>query len=60
MPSALVRRRSGKMIAGVGAPWPTGAALSRGLLRLGFVILGLVGAGELVHLGLWLIIPEAG
>ena len=59
MTSSLVRPRSGKMIAGVCAALADRFGLSRGLVRLGFVIFGLVGVGELVYIGLWLIIPKA-
>ncbi len=32
--------------------------LPKGLVRLGFVIFGLVGAGELAYLLLWILIPK--
>jgi phage shock protein PspC (stress-responsive transcriptional regulator) len=33
--------------------------LSEFLVRLGFVIFGLVGIGELVYVALWIMIPKA-
>lgn len=57
--SALVRPRRGRgrIIAGVCAAVADRFGLSRGLVRLGFAIFGLVGAGEIVYLLLWLLIP---
>ena len=57
--SQLVRPRSGKVIAGVCAALADRFGLSRTLVRLGFVIFGLVGVGELVYIALWIIIPKA-
>ncbi len=45
------------MIAGVCGALANRFGLSLGLVRLGFVIFGLVGAGEIVYLALWLLIP---
>ena len=59
MASALVRPRSGKVIAGVCAALADRFGLSRGLVRIGFVIFGLVGVGELVYIGLWIVVPKA-
>lgn len=59
MASTLVRPRSGKVIAGVCAALADRFGLSRVLVRVGFVVFGLVGVGELVYIGLWLIIPKA-
>ena len=59
MASTLVRPRSGKVIAGVCAALADRFGLSRMLVRVGFVVFGLVGVGELVYIGLWLIIPKA-
>lgn len=55
----LVRpaRGRGRMIAGVCGALANRFGLSLGLVRLGFVIFGLVGAGEIVYLALWLLIP---
>ncbi len=57
--SALVRPRHGKMIAGVCAALAARFGLSTTLVRIGFLIFGLVGAGELVYVGLWIAIPKA-
>jgi phage shock protein PspC (stress-responsive transcriptional regulator) len=59
MTQALVRPRSGKWIAGVCAALADRFGLSRGLVRLGFVLFGLFGVGELVYIILWIIIPKA-
>jgi phage shock protein C len=57
--SQLVRPRDGKWIAGVCAGLADRFGLSRGLVRLVFVIFGLVGAGELAYIILWILIPRA-
>ncbi len=57
--SALARPRHGKMIAGVCAALAARFGLSPTLVRIGFLIFGLVGAGELVYIGLWIAIPKA-
>lgn len=59
MPSALVRPRSGKWIAGVCAAIADRFGISPGAVRVGFVIFGIVGVGELVYIALWIIIPKA-
>ena len=56
----LVRPRQGKIIAGVCAGLADRFGISRGLVRLGFVIFGLVGAGELAYIVAWIIIPKDG
>ena len=56
--SKLVRPRQGKIIAGVCAGLADRFGVSRGLVRLGFVIFGLVGAGELAYIVAWIIIPK--
>jgi phage shock protein C len=58
MASRLVRPGSGKLIAGVCAALADRFGLSRGLVRLVFVVFGLVGAGELAYIILWIIIPK--
>lgn len=55
---ALVRPREGKWIAGVCAALAQRFGVSVGLVRLAFVIAGLVGAGELAYIILWIIIPK--
>ncbi|HEU0086105.1 MAG TPA: PspC domain-containing protein [Pseudonocardiaceae bacterium] len=56
--SRLVRPREGKWIAGVCAALADRFRLSRGLVRILFVVFGLVGAGELAYIILWIIIPK--
>jgi phage shock protein C len=51
--------RDGKWIAGVCAGLADRFGLSRGLVRIVFVIFGLVGAGELAYIILWILIPKA-
>lgn len=59
MAQTLVRPRQGKIIAGVCAGIADRFGLSRALVRIGFVIFGLVGVGELVYILLWILIPKA-
>ncbi len=59
MASTLVRPRSQKVIAGVCAALANRFGLSRGLVRVAFVLFGLFGVGELVYIALWIIIPKA-
>ena len=56
--SALVRPRSGKMIAGVCAGLASRFGLSKGMVRLLFVVFGLVGAGEIAYIVLWILMPK--
>ena len=56
--SRLVRPSRGKVIAGVCAGLADRFGVSRGLVRLGFVLFGLVGAGEIAYLIGWLVIPK--
>ena len=57
--STLVRPRRGKVLAGVCAALADRFGLSRGLVRIVFVLFGLFGVGEIAYIGLWLIIPKA-
>ncbi len=57
--SRLVRLRTEKWIAGVCAGLADRFGLSRGLVRVVFVVFGLVGAGELAYIILWVLIPKA-
>jgi phage shock protein PspC (stress-responsive transcriptional regulator) len=57
--SQLVRPRSGKIIAGVCAGVADRFGLSRALVRILFVIFGLVGAGEIAYIALWILMPKA-
>lgn len=59
MASTLVRPRSGKVVAGVCAALADRFGLSRGVMRVVFVLFGLFGVGELVYILLWLLIPKA-
>ncbi len=54
----LSRPRSGRWIAGVCAAIAHRFGLPKVLVRLGFVIFGLVGVGELVYIALWILIPK--
>ena len=58
MSNTLVRPRRGKIIAGVCAALAARFGLPKFLLRLGFIVFGLVGVGELVYIALWIIIPK--
>jgi phage shock protein C len=57
--ATLVRPRQGKVIAGVCAGLAARFGISVTLIRVIFVIFALTGAGELVYLLLWVIIPKA-
>ncbi|WP_026550597.1 PspC domain-containing protein [Arthrobacter sp. Br18] len=59
MASSLVRPRNGKLIGGVCAALANRFGIPKILVRLGFVIFGLVGIGELVYIVLWIMIPKA-
>ena len=59
MSMALERPRRGKIIGGVCAALAARFGLPKFLVRLGFVIFGLVGIGELVYVALWILIPKA-
>lgn len=54
----LDRPRRGRIIAGVCAGLAEYYGWSRGLIRFLFVIFGLVGAGELVYIVLWIVMPK--
>ena len=56
--SRLVRRSDRRVLAGVCAAVADGLGLSTTLVRLGFVLFGLFGVGEVVYLVLWLLIPK--
>lgn len=55
----LVRpaRGNGRLIAGVCAALADRFGVSRGLMRVAFVIFGFVGAGEIAYIIGWIIIP---
>ena len=58
MSKTLVRPRRGKIIAGVCAALAERFGLPKFLVRLGFLIFGLVGVGEFVYLALWILVPK--
>jgi phage shock protein C len=58
MSQTLARPRSGKIIAGVCAALAARFGVPTSLVRVGFVIFGLVGIGELVYIILWIMIPK--
>jgi phage shock protein PspC (stress-responsive transcriptional regulator) len=58
MATTLVRPRNGKLLAGVCAALANRFGLPKFLVRLGFIVFGLVGVGELVYTALWIIIPK--
>lgn len=57
--AALVRPRQGKIIAGVCAGLATRFGISVTLIRVVFVIFAVTGAGELVYILLWVLMPKA-
>ena len=56
--SRLARPRQGKIIAGVCAGLADRFGVSRGLVRLGFIVFGLVGAGEIAYIIGWIVMPR--
>ncbi|MFJ5695720.1 PspC domain-containing protein [Arthrobacter sp. NPDC093125] len=58
MDAIMVRPRQGKMIAGVCAALAARFGISKALVRIGFVLFGLFGVGELAYIALWIIIPK--
>lgn len=56
--SRLARPRQGKIIAGVCAGLADRFGVSRGLVRLGFIVFGLVGAGEIAYIIGWIVMPK--
>ena len=56
--STLVRPSNGRMLAGVCAGLANRFGISTGLVRLAFVLFGLFGAGEIVYIVLWIIMPK--
>ncbi|MFE4545666.1 PspC domain-containing protein [Arthrobacter sp. NPDC056727] len=58
MEAGMVRPRSGKMIAGVCAAVAARFGVPKTLVRIGFVLFGLFGVGELVYIALWILIPR--
>ena len=58
MSSIHVRPRRGKIIAGGCAGLADRFGISRGLVRLLFVIFGIVGAGEIAYIIAWIVMPK--
>lgn len=56
--SVLVRPRQGKFLAGVCAGLANRFGLPTFLVRLGFILFGLFGVGEIVYIALWIIVPK--
>ena len=58
--TSLVRPRAGhgRVIAGVCAALADRFGISRTMVRLLFVLFGIVGAGEIAYIVLWIIIPK--
>lgn len=52
------RRGEGRVIAGVCAGIADRFGISRTLVRLLFIVFGLVGAGEVAYLVLWVLVPK--
>ena len=52
------RRGQGRVIAGVCGALARRFGVSVSIVRVAFLIFGLVGAGELVYLVLWILIPS--
>jgi len=55
----LVRPSSKKMIAGVCAGVADYFGVETRKVRIGFVLFGLFGAGEIVYIAIWIIAPKA-
>ena len=59
MANELVRPRSGKVLAGVCAALSRRFGLSPTLVRVGFVLFGIFGVGEIAYIVLWVLIPKS-
>ena len=57
--SQLVRPRRGKLLGGVCAAIAGRFSVSPTVVRVGFVLFGLFGVGEIVYIALWIVIPKA-
>ncbi len=59
--SSLVRPRrgDGRVLVGVCAALANRFGVSRTVVRVAFLLFGIVGAGEIAYLILWLVIPRA-
>jgi phage shock protein C len=58
MADRLVRPRQGRMVAGVCAGLSRRFGIDVTLVRILFLIFALVGAGEIVYLILWIVVPK--
>lgn len=58
MAAKLVRPRSQRVIAGVCAALANRFGISRALVRVGFVLFGVFGVGEIAYIVLWILIPK--
>lgn len=52
------RRGEGRVIAGVCAALADRFGVSRTLVRFLFIVFGIVGAGEIAYLVLWVLVPK--
>jgi phage shock protein PspC (stress-responsive transcriptional regulator) len=59
MAGKLMRRSHNRILAGVCGGLADHFGLDITLVRAGFVLFGLFGAGEVVYLLLWLVVPKA-
>ncbi len=59
MAGKLMRRSHNRILAGVCGGLADHFGLDITLVRAGFVLFGLFGAGEVVYLVLWLVVPKA-
>ncbi len=59
MANTLTRPRRGKILAGVCAALSERFGIPKFLVRLGFILFGLFGIGEIAYIALWIIIPKA-
>jgi phage shock protein C len=58
-PQRLERPRQGKVLAGVCAGISQHYGWNVTLVRIAFLLFGIFGAGEIVYLALWIIMPKA-
>ncbi|HEY8338743.1 MAG TPA: PspC domain-containing protein [Egibacteraceae bacterium] len=55
----LVRARRGRILGGVCRGLADFFGISVGWVRIGFLLFGIFGVGELVYLILWIVVPKA-
>jgi phage shock protein C len=56
----LIRPRSGRMLAGVCSGIAEYTGIDVNVIRVVFVVLGLLAWGVLIYLAAWIVIPEEG